>query len=108
MVRCFGALAAITLLAACSSLPDFLAAPAPDVGVQAPDFALEDLNGEDVNLRDLRGQVVLINFWATWCGPCRIEMPIIQQRYNDSGFAVLAVNFDESPDKVKGLLTNSV
>jgi len=71
---------------------------APIVGAQAPDFALLDLEGELVRLTDLRGQPILINFWATWCGPCRLEMPIMQQRFEefgDQGLIVLAVNFDE-------------
>jgi thiol-disulfide isomerase/thioredoxin len=67
----------------------------------APDFTLRDLQGKETSLRDLRGQVVLLNFWATWCGPCREEMPIIQERYNDGGFALLAINFDESKEIVQ-------
>jgi peroxiredoxin len=73
-------------------------APAPVVGAPAPDFSLQDLSGNAVTLSSFKGQVVLINFWATWCGPCRIEMPAIEQRYaahKDRGFVVLAVNLDE-------------
>lgn len=91
-------------LAACLPLSDFLSDPAPEVGAEAPYFALIDLNGERVSLSDLRGQVVLLNFWATWCGPCREEMPTIQERYNDGGFAVLAIDFDESKEKVQGYM----
>ena len=91
-------------LVACLPLPDFLSDPAPEVGAEAPYFALIDLNGERVSLSDLRGQVVLLNFWATWCGPCREEMPTIQERYNDGGFAVLAIDFDESKEKVQGYM----
>jgi len=68
------------------------------VGALAPDFTLVNLEGENVSLSDFNGQPVLINLWATWCGPCRIEMPTIQSRfeeYRDEGFIVLAVNFDE-------------
>jgi len=71
---------------------------APVRGALAPDFALVNLEGENVSLSDFLGQPVLINLWATWCGPCRIEMPTIQSRfeeYRDEGFIVLAVNFDE-------------
>ncbi|MFV9675229.1 MAG: peroxiredoxin family protein [Anaerolineales bacterium] len=67
-------------------------------GALAPDFTLVNLEGENVSLSDFKGQPVLINLWATWCGPCRIEMPTIQSRfeeYRDEGFIVLAVNFDE-------------
>lgn len=84
---------AVFLLAACS--PAFLSAPAPEVGAQAPDFSLQALDGEAISLSQFRGRVVLLNFWATWCGPCRLEMPAIQDRYNDGGFEVLAINFDE-------------
>jgi peroxiredoxin len=71
---------------------------APVKGALAPDFTLVNLEGENVSLSDFHGQPVLINLWATWCGPCRIEMPTIQSRfeeYRDEGFIVLAVNFDE-------------
>jgi peroxiredoxin len=88
------------LLAACSALEG----PAPEVGAVAPDFSLQNLQGEAVSLRDLRGQNVLINFWATWCGPCREEMPDIQARYNRGDFAVLAVDFGESAEAVRGFL----
>jgi peroxiredoxin len=77
--------------------------PAPQVDFAAPDFSLETLDGEMVNLSDLRGQVVLVNFWATWCPPCRAEMPAIQQvydRYRDRGFTVLAVDMQESEAEV--------
>ena len=93
---------ALFLLGACFPFfPASLSVPAPEVGAAAPDFTLKDLTGANVRLSDLRGQVVLANFWATWCGPCRIEMPTIQERYNDGGFAVLAINFDESTDKIQ-------
>ena len=102
MVRRFAlAPVAVVLMAACLRLPGFLLVPAPEVGAVAPDFTWANLNGASVGLSELRGQVVLINFWATWCVPCRVEMPAIQARYNDGDFAVLAVNFDESAEKVR-------
>ena len=69
----------------------------PMVGVQAPDFELDTLTGERIRVSDLRGKPVLINFWATWCIPCRTEMPFIQARYTRASgeLAVLAVNYDE-------------
>ena len=69
----------------------------PRVGFRAPTFSLEDLQGNDINLSDLRGKVVLINFWATWCGPCTLEMPSMEQLYrefHDEGFEMLAVSSD--------------
>ncbi len=64
----------------------------------APDFTLKDIEGRDVRLSDYEGKVVLLNFWATWCGPCKIEMPWFvefQQKYKDRGFSVIAVSMDE-------------
>lgn len=75
----------------------------PSPGSVAPDFTLETLDGQTINLSDLHGQVVLINFWATWCLPCREEMPAIQSvydRYRDQGFTVLAVNLLETDVEV--------
>ncbi len=94
------------LLAACAGAPAFLSGPAPEVGAIAPDFTLKNLDGEKISLSDLRGQVVLVNFWATWCGPCREEMPAIQARYNHGGFAMLAIDFGESAAQVQGYLAD--
>ncbi len=81
-----------TITAAGESTPPRL------VTIPAPDFTLLTLAGESVHLADLRGKVVLLNFWATWCMPCRTEMPAIErlyQRYKDRGLEVLAVNLDK-------------
>ncbi len=67
----------------------------------APDFALQSRAGETVSLAELRGQVVMINFWATWCGPCREEMPHLEalhQRYAALGFTLLGVNVEENSE----------
>ena len=67
------------------------------VNDKAPDFTLKSLQGANLRLDEYRGKVVLINFWASWCGPCRQEMPLldrIHQRYSDAGFAVLGVNVE--------------
>jgi len=69
--------------------------PAPQQGFLAPDFELNTITGETIKLSDLRGQAVLVNLWATWCPPCRAEMPAIEKIYNeykDDGLVVLAVN----------------
>jgi peroxiredoxin len=64
----------------------------------APEFALKDSNGQTVHLADYKGKVVLLDFWATWCGPCKIEIPWFiefEQQFKDRGFAVLGVSMDE-------------
>jgi cytochrome c biogenesis protein CcmG/thiol:disulfide interchange protein DsbE len=64
----------------------------------APDFALKDADGKTVRLSDYRGKVVLLDFWATWCQPCKIEIPWFmefERKYRDRGFAVLGVSMDE-------------
>jgi peroxiredoxin len=75
------------------------AAPAP-----APDFTLPARDGGNVRLSDLRGQVVMINFWATWCGPCRQEMPLLQQiqaKYEPLGFTLVGINVE--PDSAAAM-----
>jgi thiol-disulfide isomerase/thioredoxin len=73
------------------------------VGAAAPDFTLSSLSGDEVRLGNFIGKPVLINFWATWCGPCRFEMPLIEkfhQRYGDE-LIILAVNMQEDERKVQ-------
>ncbi|MEN9934063.1 MAG: hypothetical protein RLZZ387_642 [Chloroflexota bacterium] len=81
--------------------------PAPLPDHPAPDFTLAALDGSEVRLASLRGQVVLVNVWATWCPPCRAEMPAIQATYDEyrgQGFTVLAVNFKEDARTVAAYL----
>ncbi len=68
----------------------------------APDFALRDLDNKEMKLSELEGQVVLVNFWATWCVPCQVEMPKLQEMHDelkDQGFTVLAISTDDSRSK---------
>ncbi|MBV9772701.1 MAG: TlpA family protein disulfide reductase [Gemmatimonadetes bacterium] len=74
-----------------------------EVGTRAPDFTVRDMQGRPVSLGELRGQVVLLNIWATWCGPCREEMPSLQrlhQRLGPRGLRIVAVSVDASPGQV--------
>lgn len=82
----------------------------PDGGSQAerlaPDFQLLSLDGQTISLSDFRGKPVLLNFWATWCGPCEYEMPFLQEIYEDEewaerGLVMLAVDVGEHPARVK-------
>ena len=77
---------------------------APIVGNAAPDFTLRDVDGAAVTLSELRGKVVLVNFWATWCRPCKKELPVLQRlsdEYPDD-LVVLAVNWQEDADDARG------
>ena len=92
----FSVVAAAGLATACM----VASAAAPLANAVAPDFTLRSADGRNVRLDELRGQVVLVNFWATWCGPCRDEMPrldTLYQKYHKSGFVLLGVNVDDDP-----------
>ena len=87
---------AVAFLAGCSK-------PAPALRAEkdrkkAPDFALKDVSGKVVKLSDYRGKVVFVNFWATWCGPCKVEIPWFidfQQTYKDRNFEIVGISMDE-------------
>lgn len=80
--------------------------PAPYVNTSAPAFELNNLAGEKIQLEDYRGKIILLNFWATWCGPCRLEMPALQNRaeYFDDDLVVLAVNNAEDSSIVQAFV----
>lgn len=75
-----------------------------EIGAPAYDFSLNDLDGNSIRLSDLEGRPVIINFWATWCAPCLVEMPELQaayERYQDNDLAILALNQQEPPEIVR-------
>jgi peroxiredoxin len=85
-------------------------AMAGEVSGPAPAFTLTTLDGKKVSLSDYKGQVVMINFWASWCGPCRQEMPLLNEiytSYKKAGFVLLGVSVDESADDAKGFLAKT-
>lgn len=102
----------LLLAALCFANPACAALPLPELShtlttlkpaKAAKNFTLPDLDGKPHKLSDYRGKVVLINFWATWCPPCRREMPSmehLQQKFKDQPFVILAVNQQEDPDQV--------
>ncbi len=76
-------------------------------GQPAPDFALKSSTGENMRLSEHRGDVVMINFWATWCGPCRQEMPLLDElytRYQRVGFNLLGVNIDDDSGRAMKMI----
>ncbi|MGZ5129995.1 MAG: TlpA disulfide reductase family protein [Caldimonas sp.] len=78
------------------------ATPAIAPSAAAPDFTLRTMSGPNLRLAEQRGRVVMVNFWATWCGPCRQEMPQLDrlyQKYRSSGFVLLGVNVDDDTRK---------
>ncbi len=86
------------------SASDFLAAQALTVGTLAPNFRLPRLDGGEIDLSALRGRPVLVNFWASWCAPCRAEMPAlarVAQNYEQAGLVVVGINQLEDPDAVR-------
>ena len=93
---------ALTVFAASSLAASGLA------GQPAPDFALKSSTGENMRLSEYRGDVVMINFWATWCGPCRQEMPLLDElytRYERVGFSLLGVNIDDDSRRAMDMIS---
>lgn len=106
MTRLASFLAAAVLAAA--TLPSTAAAAASSLVLRAPapEFTLHAADGRNVRLGELRGQVVLVNFWATWCSPCREEMPQLDklyQKYHGSGFTLLGVSVDDDANNAQAV-----
>ena len=94
------------LLATCLAAMASAATAAVLTSGPAPDFTLHSMGGSNLRLREQRGQVVMLNFWASWCGPCREEMPLLEhlyEKYHASGFQLLGVNVDEDISNAAGV-----
>ena len=86
----------VMIISACSTADDVKVLAGP-----APDFMLEDISGKSLSLSDIRGKVVIVDFWATWCGPCVMSIPELvdlQEKYKDKGLVVVGISVDD--DKV--------
>ena len=84
--------------------------PGTPVAVPLPDVTLTTMEGETVNLAELRGRSLLINFWATWCPPCQEEMPALERvdrKWRERGVTVLAINFEEDGQAIRQYLTEN-
>jgi len=83
---------------------DRLAIEKPSKVIPAPDFALKDISGKSISLKSLKGRVIFLNFWATWCVPCRQEMPAMERLHREfkgKGLVILAVNFRETEEEIR-------
>ena len=95
----------VSILALCVGLMSPVWAKA--VQTPAPDFTLKSQKGDNLKLSELRGKVILINFWASWCGPCRQEMPVLDElyrHYRSLDFTILGVNVEQNSDDARSLL----
>lgn len=96
-----------TILTLVATMLISLIANAGEISGPAPDFTLKSNSGKNLKLSEYRGQVVLLNFWASWCGPCRQEMPLLsnmQNKYSKLGFTILGVNVEEDSSAAKKML----
>ena len=98
----WGAMFALVAGLVCST------ARALDAGAKAPEIALKDLSGKTIDLASLAGKVVILDFWATWCAPCREEMPELQKfykKYHGKGLEIVGISVDKAPDGIKDFVS---
>lgn len=110
MVKKLTGIIVLLLVLTVSALPGCAGGGGPQVGKAAPEFKLATLDGKTVSLRDFRGSPVMLNFWASWCPPCRYEMPFFQQiweEWHGKGLVILAVNIGESAATAKKFMGDS-
>ena len=103
MFGCMKGFFSAAILAVC------LVSAKANAGEAAPDFTLRDVDGKEVQLQDFKGKVIMVNFWATWCGPCKLEMPHLDKmdrEFEDKGFEVISISTDDAraASKVKPLI----
>lgn len=101
---------ALWLVLTVSALPGCAGDAGPQVGKTPPDFKLSTLDGRTVSLRDFRGSPVMLNFWASWCPPCRYEMPFFQQiweEWHGKGLVILAMNIGETAATAQKFMDDS-
>ena len=106
-MRCWSARGRVLFLSAVVVLATSCSSGRQSQVVAAPNFELKDLSGETVRLESFRGHPVLVDFWATWCGPCRMSIPLVQDfyaRHKDEGLVVLGLNMDDEPSGVYGFV----
>ena len=103
MAKLFIIIVLLFIAGGCNSSPQVPGGIGTDIGSMAPDFQLMNIEGQNVALSDLSGSPVILNFWASWCGPCREEMPFLQQIYEewqDKGVLLLGINLREDPSTI--------
>lgn len=102
----------VIIMIAASNFGGCSTGQSPETARLAPNFELQNLENQTVSLGDLKGKPVLLNFWASWCGPCRMEMPFLQEifvdpEYKEGGLVILAVNLGETASVAQGFMDNN-
>lgn len=100
-LRAVGVAIVVGAWPACSASP---AREIPSAGVPSLDFVLKDMNGKDVRLADFKGRPIVVNFWATWCPPCKAEIPWFvefTEKYKDQKLTVLGISVDDPPEEIR-------